>query len=118
MRRYELTDDQWEMIAELFPTPEPRRGRPWSEHRKIVNGMFWILFSGASWRDLPECYGPWQTVYDRFRRWQDDGTFDTILQYLQMTLNNEGLLDWSLFGLDSTSVRATRAAAGARKKNT
>ncbi len=116
MRRYELTDEQWELIADILPASEARRGCPWSEFRTIVNGMFWILFSGASWRDLPERYGPWQTVYNRFRRWQDDCTFDNILRALQMKLNDEGLLDWSLFGLDSTSVRANRAASGARKK--
>ena len=76
MRRYELSDEQWELIHDLFPVNTKQRGCPWKDHRTILNGLFWLLRSGAPWRDLPERYGPWQTVYDRFRRWQGAGLFD------------------------------------------
>ena len=116
MRRYELNDTQWEKIKDLFPKKTSKRGRFHRPHRLILNGIFWILFSGASWRDLPERFGPWKTVYDRFRRWEKDGTFDKVLSNLQMQTDAKGLLDWSLFSIDSTSVRAGKAAAGASKK--
>ena len=61
MRRYELNDREWELIAERVPQGERRRGRPWRDHRQVINGMLWILRSGAPSRDLPERYGPWQT---------------------------------------------------------
>jgi transposase len=66
-RRYELTDEQYERIEYLLPEVEAR-GCPYNDHRKVINGIFWILRSGAPWRDVPERYGNWKTVYDRFRR--------------------------------------------------
>ncbi len=116
MRRYEISDYQWEQIQELFPQKVGGKGRPPKPARQMLNGIFWILYSGASWRDLPERYGPWKTVYDRFSKWRKDGTFDKVLSHLQMKLDREGLLDWTLFGVDSTSIKASKAAAGARKK--
>ena len=116
MRRYELTDAQWSKIAHLFPADEPRKGRPWRPHREVFNGILWVLFSGIPWRDLPERYGPWKTIYGRFRRWQDDGTFDKVLTALKLELDSDGQLDWSTFYVDSTVVRAHKSASGARKK--
>ena len=66
--RGEITDKAWEQIVLLLPD-NGRRGGQWSEHRKVVNGILWRLRTGAPWRDLPSCYGPWQTCYDRFVRW-------------------------------------------------
>lgn len=118
MARYELSDTQWELIAPLLPPAHlhPHLGRPPRPARDMVNGMFWILFSGAPWRDMPERYGPWQSVYHRFNAYRKDGTFDRILSALQMKLNEKGLLDWSLWCIDGSVIRATRAAAGAGKK--
>ena len=116
MRRYELTDEQWDQIKDLFPVSSSNRGRPAKSNRLMLNGMLWILFSGAAWRDLPERFGPWKTVYDRFRRWQQDGTFDKILSQLHLKMDEEGLLDWSTWFVDSTTSRAHKSAAGARKK--
>ena len=117
MRRYELSDDQWELICDLFPVSKNRQDRPWRSHRQVFNGTLWVLFSGAAWRDLPERYGPWKTVYGRFRRWRDDGTFDLVLKKLQLKLDEEGLLDWSAWFVNSTTSRAHRSASGARKKS-
>ena len=69
--RGELTDKAWEQIVPLLPE-NGRRGQQWKDHRKVINGILWKLMTGAPWRDLPECYGPWQTCYDRFVRWRRD----------------------------------------------
>ena len=114
-RRYELTDKQWELIKDMLPASDGK-GRPWVEHRKVINGLFWILNSGAPWRDLPERYGAWETVYYRFYRWQQDGTFDAILEKLQIVLDEHGYIDWELWCVDGSSVRAHKSAAGAGKK--
>lgn len=116
MARYELTDEQWAVVEPLLPRPLRPFGRPPRPARDMLNGMFWILFSGAPWRDLPERYGPWQSVYHRFNAYRKNGTFERILGSLQMQLNEKGLLDWSLWCVDGTSIRASRAAAGAGKK--
>jgi len=114
MRRYELTDTQWSLIEDLLP--EQTMGRPRLDDRTLFNGILWILCSGAAWRDLPERYGKWQTVYSRFRRWEAIGLFDRILGRLQIELDEHGLIDYATWMIDSTSVRASRAAAGAPKK--
>ena len=116
MKRYELTDAQWHLIADLMPKTRGA-GRPWSDHRRVINGMMWILHTGAPWRDLPEAtYGPWQTVYERFNTWQRNGTFDRILERLQIRLDKKGQIDWDLWCVDGSSIRASRAAAGAGKR--
>jgi len=110
-RRYELTDEQLERIEDLLPEVDGR-GRPYKDHRRVVNGIFWILRSGSPWRDLPERYGNWKTVYDRFRRWAEDGTLEQIVHHLQGEVDAEGRIDWSQFNVDSTIVQASRSAAG------
>lgn len=87
MRRYELTDSQWQQISDLFPSSEGKRGGQWQDHRRVVNGMLWVLSSGAPWRDLPQRYGKWSTVYERLRRYRKEGFFDVHLQRLQVKLN-------------------------------
>ena len=81
MRRYELSDQQWARIAPLFPQ-HPKAGRPPKDHRSFVDGILWILHTGAPWRDLPEHYGPWQTVFYRFNGWRRDGTWVRIVTSL------------------------------------
>ena len=110
-KRHELTDDQWALIADLFPAQG--RGGKWSDHRTAINGMMWRLRTGAPWRDLPERYGPWQTVYDRFNASRRSGLLDRLLERLQSRLNADGLIDSDLFCIDGTVIRASRAAAGA-----
>jgi len=73
--RHDLTDEEHALIAPLLP-PERygNAGCPYQSHHRTLNGIFWILCTGAPWRDLPERYGPWSTVHDRFRRWRKDAT--------------------------------------------
>jgi transposase len=112
--RYELEDAQWDLIKDLFP--KQRRGGKWKDHRTILNGMLWVLRSGAPWRDMPERYGKWKTVNGRFNRYRGNGTFDRILKALQIRLDKQGKIDWDLWLVDGSNVRASRVAAGARKK--
>ena len=117
MRRHELTDEQWDLIEPILPAQRHGgRGRPPSDQRKMLNSMMWILRTGAPWRDLPERLGPWQTAYHYFNRWREDGIFDRILETLQVRLDANGSIDWDLWCIDGSSIRASRAAAGASKK--
>jgi transposase len=119
MHRYELSDPQWARIASLFPDPT-RHGKPGrprqQEQRSIVNGILWILHTGAPWRDLPERYGPWQTVFDYFNAWRQDGTWNRVVTSLLDELDDQGLIDHDLWCIDGSVIRASRAAAGAKKK--
>ncbi|MFJ3233639.1 IS5 family transposase [Streptomyces sp. NPDC086787] len=112
--RGELTDAAWERIGPLLPRVDGR-GRPWRDHRQVMNGMLWRLRTGAPWRDLPERYGPWQTVYERFARWETDGTWARLLEYVQVKDDAVGTVEWTV-SVDSTINRAHQHAAGARKK--
>jgi len=80
-----------------------------------VEGILWRLATGAAWRDLPERFGPWATVYSRFHRWQRAGVWDRVLAALQADADARGDLDWTLHLLDSTTIRAHPSAAGAKK---
>ncbi len=114
-RRHELTDDQWTRLEPLLPPQRPPTGKPNRDHRTIVNGMRWRLRTGAPWRDLPERYGPWETVYSRFRRWRQAGIWDRVLAAVQAESDAAGNLDWSLHFVDGSTVRAHQHAAGAKK---
>ena len=112
--RYELTDAHWAVVAAELPLQ--RTGRPRRDDRQLWNALLWILCTGAAWRDLPARYGPWQTAYERFRRWSADGTFERVLAALRLRLDQDGLLDLDTWLVDSTTVRATKSAAGGTKK--
>jgi len=114
MARGDLSDEQWRLIRGLFPAQ--RRGGRWNDHRLMFNGVLWVLRTGAPWRDLPERYGRWGSVYHRFNRWRQDGTFDRLLRALRIRLDKAGHIDWDLWCVDGSSIRASRAAAGASKK--
>jgi transposase len=116
MGRYELTDEQYALIEPELPTNDGKTGHPWGAHRPIINGIFWRLHTGAPWPDIPERYGKWQTIYDRYTWWRRNGTWDRILKALQVQLDAQGQIDWDQSSLDGTIVRAHRVAAGARKK--
>jgi transposase len=109
-RRYELTDEEWERIKGYFPEREAgQKGRPRNDDRKPLNGILWIARSGAAWRDLPERYGAWSTVYSRFAQWQEEGVFEKILKELGQEA------DFQDMSLDSSCVKAHQASAGAKK---
>lgn len=114
MKRHELSDEQWALVEPLLP--RPRTGRKSRDPRTMLNAMFWLLHTGAPWRDLPERFGPWKTVYNTFARWRKAGVFQRMLDALQIRLDREGHIDWNLWCIDGTHIRASRAAAGADKK--
>jgi transposase len=115
VRRYELSDEAYGLLEDLLP-PRGRRGGRWNDHRTTLNGIFWILHTGAQWRELPARYGKWQSVYGRYRRWCRDGTLDRMLARLHLRLDAQGRIDLDLWCIDATQIRASRAAAGAAEK--
>jgi transposase len=113
---YRLSDDQYAQIADLLPANGTRGGQ-WKDHRTVIDGILWALSDGGRWRNMPQAFGPWQTVYDRFRRWTRRGLWDKILRRLQARKIRAGEIDFGLFCIDGSVVRAHQSAAGASKKN-
>ncbi len=113
MLRHRLTDEQWALIADLFPAPR-WTGRPPRDRRAIVDGILWNLRTGSPWRDLPEDFGSWQTVWRLFDQWNQDGTLDSVLNRLRGAC----VIDEELWCIDGTIVRAAKCAAGGGKKAT
>lgn len=113
MPRHGLTDEQWDLIADLFPKPK-RTGRPPRDRRQIVNGILWILRTGSPWRDLSREFGPWATAWDLFDTWNADGTLQKLLDRLRGDVD----IDDELWCVDGTVVRAHKCAAGGGKKGT
>jgi transposase len=114
--RHELTDEQRGRLAPHLPPQRRATGRPSKDHRAVVDAILWRLTTGAPWRDLPERYGPWQTAYSRWRRWQAAGVWDRALAALQAEGDARGELDRALHFVDGATVRAHPRAAGAPKK--
>ena len=117
MIRNRLTDEQWALIADVFPPPAAT-GRPPVNRRDVIDGILWIMRTGAPWRDLPDEFGKWGTVWDLFDKWNDDGTLDEILHRLRAARIEVGDIDQELWCVDGTVVRAARCAAGGGKKTT
>ena len=115
MARHGLTDDQWDCIEHFFGKPKST-GRPPADRRLIMDGILWIVRTGAPWRDLPEEFGPWQTVYHYFNQWSSDGTLRDILRALKRAMCDNDAFDNELWCIDGTVVRAARCAAGGGKK--
>ena len=110
LRRYELTDEEWNRIAPLLPLENSgKQGRPQKCSRTILNGIVWIARSGAPWWDLPERYGSCQTVYSHFRKWIEDGTLDNIFRVLSLEAELTEL------SIDASIVKAHQHSAGAKK---
>ena len=107
MSRYDLTDFEWRVIEPLLPNKP--RGVPRVDDRRTLNGIFWVLRSGAPWRDLPERYGPRTTCYNRFNRWRQAGVWDGLMDAI--TAAHDGGIQM----IDSTSVRAHQQAATAKR---
>jgi putative transposase len=103
--RYELSDGQWDRIGSLLPGKTTDPGRTGGDNRLFVNGVLWVLRSGAHWRDLPERYGKWKTLHKRFTRWAKAGVWEQVFASLIKDRDNQYLM------LDSTLVRAHQQAA-------
>ena len=111
IRRYELTDAEWERLQPYFPDRQAGdKGRPRKNSRQILNGILWIARSGAAWRDLPERYGAWQTIYKRFVQWQEAGLLEHIFHDLGADADLQDI------SIDSTYIKAHKASAGAAKR--
>ena len=110
----DLTDDEWARLEPLLPSVKPQRGGRWRDHRQVINGILWRVENGAKWDEVPERYGPGKTCYDRFARWEQDGTWARIEQQLQADADAAGELDWNAQA-DASIMRVHQHAAGARK---
>jgi transposase len=108
--RYELSDVQWSRIEGLLPGRSDTVGRTAADNRVFVNGVLWVLRSGARWHDLPERYGKYKSVHKRFIRWALGGVWDRVFRELVADRKNRYLM------IDSTIVRAHQQAATGRKK--
>jgi transposase len=106
-----VSDEDWAIIGPLLPAERGRSCRPSHDNRRFFDGMMHALRTGAAWRDLPEVFGNWNSIFRRFRRWCEQGVFDAILE----TLVELGITDdWKEQMVDSTSVRGHSQAAGAK----
>lgn len=108
-----ISDELWALIEPVLPSNAGRRGRPWTDHRRALEGIAWRLRTGAPWRDVPVCFGAWQTVWERHRRWATDGTYARMFATVRAQAADDGLTR-VLLSVDSTSIRAHQHAAGAR----
>ena len=113
-----LSDAQWARVEPLMPSSDGQRGRPFRDHRQVIEGIIYRYRAGIPWRDLPESFGPWKTVWKRHRRFSADGTWDRIHARLLAEADADGNLDWAM-SVDSTINRAhqhgtnmARAAGG------
>ena len=111
----DLTNEQWAILELLIPEPPRRpdgRGRPWKPARDVLNGVLWVLRTGAPWKDMPDRYPPYQTCHRRFQRWEQEGVMDKILLSLAQDLKERGDLDVRECFIDGTFVVAKKGALG------
>ena len=111
--RHNLTDREWNTLKELLPVEtQGKRGRPTERtNRQVLNAIIWILRTGAPWRDIPSEFGPWQSIYTRFRRWKERGVWEKIFKALSQDTDDECVM------IDSSVIRAHQHAAGAKGGN-
>ena len=111
MRRYALRDDQWDRIKDILPGREGHVGGTAASNRLFVEAVLFRFRAGIPWRDLPERFGDWKIVYQRFNRWAKSGVFQRVFRFLASDHDNEYMM------IDATIVRAHQHSAGAQKKN-
>lgn len=109
--RHDITDKAWEKISAMLPGQRGQWGGIAKDNRKFINGVFWILRTGAPWRDLPPEYGKWGSVHQRFRRWRDNGTWEKILE----ALIEEPDYEWLM--IDGSHCKVHPHASGAKGGN-
>ncbi len=110
----DLTDEQWEILEPFLPVPPRRddgRGRPWKESRAVLNGILWVLRTGAPWADLPDRYPSYQTCHRRFQQWVRSGILKAVLEVLAQALHDEGYLDLQEAFIDGTFAAAKKGGA-------
>ena len=115
----DLTDAQWKVLKPLIPTPARHpdgRGRPWRGAREVLDGILWVLRTGAPWRDLPERYPPYQTCHRRFQQWIKQGVLSRVLRALTEALEERGGLNLSECFIDGTFVVAKRGTIGRKNQ--
>ena len=107
----QFTNEQWERVDPLLPSNEGRKGRPFEDNRRVVEGIVYRYRTGIPWRDLPrEEYGPWQTVWKRHRRYAEDGTWDRVLAQILAEADAQGKIEWGV-SVDATIARAHQHAS-------
>lgn len=113
-RSAELTDQVWARIEPVLPSSDGLRGRPFRDHRQVVEGIVHRYRTGVAWRDLPERFGPWQTVWKRHHRFATDGTWDRLLAVIQADADAAGQVNWDV-SVDSSVIRAHQHSATAKR---
>ena len=116
----DLTDAQWAILAPLLPKPRvrrDRRGRPWRDPRDVLNGILWILRTGAPWKDLPDRYPSYQTCHRRFQHWVDRGTLTRVLKALAQDLHARGGLDLSETFIDGSFASAKKKGGASGRRS-
>lgn len=117
MSRHNLTDLEWNTIRPFLPCQRTgKAGRPWQPHRQVINGILFVLRTGIPWKDLPAEFGKHKTVYNRFRRWARSGLWQRIFESIIDRMLKDGEIDFELWCVDGTIIRAHRVASGALKK--
>ena len=115
MSRFAVLDDaSWARIEPLMPSSDGRRGRPFRDHREVIEGIIYRLRTGIAWRDLPASFGPWQTVWKRHKRFSTDGTWDRIHARLVAEADAKGEVDWTV-SVDATINRAHQHATNTKR---
>ena len=109
MSRGDLSEAEWRLLKDLLPVGRGRKGRPGLDDRMAINGILWRIRTGTPWRDIPDKYGKWITVYQRFRRWSQAGIWEAVA-----TMLAQAMADNSYHSVDSTTVRGHVSAAGAK----
>ena len=113
-----ISDELWAVIEPVLPARAGRRGRPWNDHRRTLEGLAWRFRTGSPWRDLPDQFGAWQSVWERHRRWSEDGTYAAMFTAVRLHAAadqaEEAGLTAQLLSVDATIVRAHQHAAGGR----
>ena len=100
-----MSEKQWEKVQDLVPdgaVREDGKGRPWTDKRRVLEGILWIVKTGARWRDLPKEYPPYQTCHRRFQQWVKEGVFDKVIEALATDLQDRGGIDMSECFIDGT----------------
>jgi transposase len=114
IHRGDLSEVKWARLEPLLPPKKPKTGRTNNDHRPVVNGILWVLRTGAPWEDMPRRYGKHKTASSRYYRWRKKGIWQQVFADLQAQADQDDELDWTLHFVDSTVIRAHQHAAGAK----